>query len=113
MIVDYFDFVSIAFAELEANPPRPVNGHRPLAFAITPKLVKPNAFERTQVVQSFGNVQGKQQIHRRLHIEPAELIRPFAFPHLPGHGIAPRPDHGKNVLRLTDNFKGFCNSEIS
>jgi hypothetical protein len=46
MIIDNFDIIGIAFAELETDPPWPVYRHSPLSFATAFELVKPHALER-------------------------------------------------------------------
>src|SRR5689334_14344668 len=42
--------------------------------------------------------------------EAAQGVRLVAVPHLPAHGIPPRPDHGTNVLRKTVNYN-WSNSQ--
>jgi hypothetical protein len=101
VVVGDLDFVCVALAEFKADAPSLIDGHRPLVPALTLELVEPDAFERAEIAQRFGNVQRQQQVHCRAEVQPAKLVRPFAFPDLAGHGIPPRPDHGINVLRHT------------
>src|SRR6202051_3125632 len=101
VIVGDLDLVSIALAKLETDAPPRVHGHRPLIFPLAFQLVQTNAFERAKIAQRFGDVQRQQQIDSRFEVEAAQLVQPLAFPDLAGHGIAPRPDHGINILRQT------------
>jgi hypothetical protein len=70
--------------------------HRPLAFAVSLELVQSDAFKWTQVLQGAGDVQCRQQIQRSGKIQAAGR---FTLPHLTAGGVAPRLDHGRNVLR--------------
>src|SRR5260370_42661608 len=101
MIIDDLDLVGVALAKFETNSPSRIHGHRPLAPALTLKLVQADALKRTEVVQSLGYVERQQQVVCGLEIKPTKLVRSFAFPDLAGRGIAPRPDHGINILRIT------------
>jgi hypothetical protein len=55
MIIDDFDIVGIALAELKTDPPRPVYGHGPLYFPVAFDLVKPNTLEWAQIVERLGD----------------------------------------------------------
>src|SRR5215216_2345018 len=77
----------------------------PLPFPVALELVKPDALQRAQVVQGLGDIEGQQQVHGTVEVQATELVRPLTFPHLAAGGVAPRPDHGKNVLRETGNCK--------
>ncbi|UPJ55107.1 hypothetical protein [Bradyrhizobium sp. 192] len=54
MIIDNFNLVGIAFAELESDAPALVDRHRPLPFAIA--LVQPDALQRAQVAKRFCDI---------------------------------------------------------
>src|SRR5262245_37287890 len=75
VIVHDLDLVRVALAELEADPPRSVHGHRPLTPALTLELVQPNAPERAEIRESLGDIEREQQIDGSLAIQPAEPVR--------------------------------------
>ena len=106
MIVRDLDLVGVTFSKLKANTPTRVHAHCPLISAFAFQLVQADALEWTEIAEGLGDVQRQQQIDRRLKVEPAKLVRPIAFPNLAGHGIAPRPDHGINILRQTVKSNG-------
>ena len=89
MVVDNFHVIGVALAELETNPPRAVDGHRPLPFAITPKLVKPDALQWAELVERFGDVQGEQQIDGCFDVQATEPAWPISLPDLAARGIPP------------------------
>jgi hypothetical protein len=105
MVVDNLDIVCITLPELEADTPPCIDGHRPLSPAISFEFMQPDALEWTDILQRLGNVQGCQQFAGDLEIQSPKLIRHFAVPHSAAGGIAPRPNHGKNVLRLSVSVK--------
>ena len=89
MVVNDLDVVGVALPEREANAPTRVYGHRPLAGPVSFELVKPDALERAQVLQSRGNVQRQQQVCRRREIQAAKSIWRFAAPYPAASGVAP------------------------
>lgn len=99
MTVNDFDVARVALGENKTDAPARIHGHRPLPGALALQLVKSHASERAEVLQGFGDVQGQQQLHRKIEIESAKAVRPLPFPDPAALGIAPRPDHGKIVLR--------------
>ena len=89
MIIDDFDTVDIAFAELETDPPRTVYGHGPLSFAVAFELVKPHTFEWAQIVERLGDIQRQELIDGSVDIQSAKLFRPAAFPDFTARRIQP------------------------
>ena len=89
VIVDDLDVVGVTLAKHEADSPACIHPHGPLPFALGFELVQPDAFERAEIVQRLGNVQGEQQVNGRVKIQAPELVRPLPLPHLAGRGIAP------------------------
>ena len=57
MIVSDLHVISVAIAELETNPPRSIDGHGPLALAVTLEPVKADAFEWAQPVKGWGRIE--------------------------------------------------------
>jgi hypothetical protein len=100
-MVNDFYLVRLTRLEDEANAPPSVHRHSPLSVSVSFELVQPDALERTEILESLGDVQGRQQIHGSFEIQAAKLARSSAFPYPAGSGIPPRPDHGRNVLRKT------------
>src|SRR5262245_54448083 len=98
VIVNDLDIVGIALSERKTDTPARVHSHRPLSCSVPLKLVKPNASERTEVLEGLGDIQGQQQVHCQGKIQAAKLVGPFTFPYSAACGMAPRPDHGRNVL---------------
>src|SRR5215470_18306238 len=99
VVVDNFNIVRIALPEGKANPPAGIDPHRPLTRSIPLEFMESYAFERTEILQSLGDVQGRQQIYRRGEIQAAKLVGRFALPHPAARRVTPRPDHGRNILR--------------
>src|SRR4029079_3898194 len=105
VVVDDLDLEGIPFAKLEADAPALVDGHCPPAFAVALELVQSDALQRAEVLQRFRDIQRQQQIGRRLEIKSAKMVRPLIVPDFPRRRVAPRPDHGNNILRQTVNIK--------
>jgi hypothetical protein len=63
MVVDDLSVVSIAFAELENEPPWPVDDHRPLATAIAAELVQTNGLEGRNLIQRANRIEKLQSRH--------------------------------------------------
>lgn len=108
MVIGNLDLASVTFAKLKTDSPTAVDGHGPLISAIAFQLVQADASRRTNITERLDDIQSQQQIDCSFKSEPAELVRAFAFPDLAGQGIAPRPDHGKNILRQTVNINHAC-----
>jgi len=89
MVVDDLDIVSVAAAELEADPSPSVHGHGPLTFAVALELVKACALERAEIMQRLRNIEHQQQINRGVEVEAAKLVRPPALPDLAARRVAP------------------------
>ena len=89
VVIDDFDIVRIALPELETYPPRPVYGHRPLTLPVALELVDSHALERTKIPKHLGDVQRQEQVDSAVDLQPAELVRPLAFPDLAACRIAP------------------------
>src|SRR5437764_15491838 len=70
-----------------------------LAASLSPQLVQADAFERTEILQRLGYIQCRQKFNGGLEIQSAELVWHLAVPRSAGGGIAPGPDHGKNIVR--------------
>src|SRR5437764_15273336 len=76
-----------------------------LAASLSPQLVQADAFERTEILQRLGYIQCRQKFNGGLEIQSAELVWHLAVPRSAGGGIAPGPDHGKNIVRGSVNGK--------
>ncbi len=57
VVVNDLYVVGVALPEYKANTPTCVQGHRPLAFAVSLELVQSDAFKWAQVLQGAGDVQ--------------------------------------------------------
>src|SRR4051812_17649800 len=57
MIIHDLDIVGVALAELEANAPSGIYGHRPLLPAFALELVESHAFQRAEVLQCLRNIE--------------------------------------------------------
>src|SRR5882757_684463 len=82
VVVDDFDLVCVAFAEFETDAPAVVHRHRPSSPSIAFELVQAHAFQRAEIAQRFGDIQGQQKIHGGLEVQPAKLVWPLAIPDL-------------------------------
>jgi hypothetical protein len=82
VIIDDFDFIGIARAELKTNAPSCVYPHRPLVLPSAFELVKANASQGAKLPQRRCYIESKQQIDRSFEIQAAKLVRPLAFPTL-------------------------------
>jgi hypothetical protein len=56
VIINDLDIVGIALSEGKANAPARVRRYGPLSGSVTLELMKPNALERAEVMQSLGDV---------------------------------------------------------
>src|SRR5262249_23595346 len=72
VIIYNFHLIGIAVPEAKANPPRPVDGHRPLTSSVALGWMQPHALERAVLIQLFDGVQGCQQVQGRIGIESAK-----------------------------------------
>jgi hypothetical protein len=52
--------MGIALSEFKANAPGTIDGHRPLPFSVTLQLVQSDPFERAEVMERLGDIQGQQ-----------------------------------------------------
>src|SRR5712691_10879289 len=88
MVVNDLDIVRIALPERKADAPACIHRHRPLPRTVSLELVKPNTLERTEVLQTLCDIQGRQQVHCRGEIQAAKLVGRFAVPDSAAGGIA-------------------------
>ncbi len=72
MIIYDLDLVHAAALESEADPPRPVDRDRPLALAGAFERMQADALQRADVIEPDGRIQYRQQLQRRLHLQPAK-----------------------------------------
>ena len=54
----------------------------------------------------------KKKVDRGVEVQSAKLVGSLALPDSSAGGISPRADHGKNVLRLSNQFKA-CRPRVS
>ena len=86
VVVDDLNIVGVTLARLETDPLWTVHA---------------DALWRTQVAQRLSDVQRKQQVQRSAEVQAPEPVRSLAEPNLLARCVAPRPDHGKNILHET------------
>lgn len=93
MIIDDFDLERVAIAELEANSPGTIRGHRPLALPIASELVQADTLQGAQVLQRRGGIQRRQELACRVDIKAPVLCRLAVFRKAASRGVAPGLDH--------------------
>jgi hypothetical protein len=89
VIIDYFNSMGITVTKLETDAPTRIHRHGPLVSAIALQLVQADAFQRTQVIQALRHIERRQQIQRRIHIEPAKMTGTPIVPNFSCRRISP------------------------
>jgi hypothetical protein len=105
MIIDNFYFIGITVPKLETDAPACVHRHGPLGLAAALQLVKANAFQRAQVIQTLCHVESCQQLQGRVQIQAAKMTGVFFVPEFSRCRISLSADHGRNVVHFPFNDK--------
>ena len=73
MIIYNLNVFGIAINKPEHQSPRPVDRHRPLALPVSNQSMKPDRFERRDVIKRLRGPQNLQSRHRFCDVHSAEL----------------------------------------
>lgn len=107
MVIDDFDVMGVTVVKAEADAPRTVDVHRPLALSITFQWMQSDAFERTYVLQRRGGVQQGEHFESMILVKTGEFVL-TGLGQLPGRGISPGFYHMPYIVRMIYYVKRIC-----